>query len=80
MSKLAILGGSPVRENEIPWVPTTGEEELNAVVDVMRDGHLSAFLANSGEEFLGGPRVREMEAAFCERFKAKYAIAVNSAV
>lgn len=79
MSKLAILGGSPVRENEIPWVPTTGEEELNAVVDVMRDGHLSAFLANSGEAFLGGPRVREMEAAFCERFKAKYAIAVNSA-
>ena len=37
MSKLAILGGSPVRENEIPWVPTTGEEELNAVFAIFKD-------------------------------------------
>lgn len=79
MSELAILGGNPVREEEIPWVPTTGEEEINAVRDVMVDGHLSAFLAGSGEGFLGGPRVREMEEAFCTRFKAKNAIAVNSA-
>lgn len=79
MSELAILGGTPVREREIPWVPTTGVEEINAVREVMEDGHLSAFLANSGEGFLGGPRVREMEAAFCKRFKAKNAIAVNSA-
>lgn len=79
MSELAILGGKPVRETGIPWVPTTGDEELNAVIDVMRQGSLSAFLANSGAKFLGGPKVKEAEEAFCQRFRATYAIAVNSA-
>lgn len=79
MSDLAILGGKPVREKEIPWVPTTGEEEIKAVNEVMKNGRLSLFLANSGDGFLGGPKVMEMECAFCKRFSSKYAIGVNSA-
>ena len=79
MNKCAILGGMPVRENPIPWTSTMGDEETNAVVDVMKSGCLSAFLANAGDKFLGGPKVKEIEAAFCKRFGSKYAISVNSA-
>ena len=79
MSKCAILGGTPVRETPIPWTSTMGEEERIAVDEVMKSGTLSAFLANSGEKFLGGPKVKELENAFCKRFKSKYAITVNSA-
>lgn len=79
MDKLAIFGGNPVRKEAIPWVPTTGEEELKAVTEVMKNGNLSTFLANSGEKFLGGPKVRDLEGAFCKRFKSNYAVSVNSA-
>jgi len=79
MSKSAILGGTPVREEVIPWTNTMGKEEADAVSQVMESGVLSAFLANSGEKFLGGPKVREIEKNFCERFHTKYAISVNSA-
>ncbi len=79
MSKCAILGGDPIREHEIPWGNTMGDEELNAVTKVMKSGSLSAFLADAGEKFLGGPKVRELEQDFCNRFHGKYAISVNSA-
>lgn len=77
--KPALLGGKPVRTSAIPWTSTMGDEELHAVVEVMKSGTLSAFLANSGEKFLGGARVKELENAFCRRFGAKHSISVNSA-
>ncbi|MCR5793651.1 MAG: DegT/DnrJ/EryC1/StrS family aminotransferase [Lachnospiraceae bacterium] len=79
MNKCAVLGGTPVRENAIPWVNTMDDSELNAVIEVMKSGNLSAFLANSGEKFCGGEKVRELELNFCKRFKVKHAISVNSA-
>lgn len=79
MDKAAILGGKPVRESVIPWTSTIGEEESNAVSEVMKSGILSAFIANSGEMFYGGPKVKELEEAFCKRFQTKHAITVNSA-
>ncbi len=79
MSKCAILGGEPVRDNPIPWMSTMGEAERKAVDDVMESGCLSAFLANSGDKFLGGPKVKEIEKDFCDRFHSKFAISVNSA-
>ena len=79
MSKCAILGGKPVREKAIPWVGTMGKEEIEAVLEVMDTGVLSDFLANSGDKFLGGRKVKELEAAFAERFHSKHAISVNSA-
>lgn len=79
MAKCAILGGNPVRETPIPWKSTMGEEETNAVIGVMKSGILSAFIANSGDKFYGGPQVKEIEEAFCKRFGSKHAISVNSA-
>ena len=79
MSRSAILGGKPVRNEAIPWANTMGEEELNAVINVMKSGCLSAFIANSGEKFYGGPKVKELEDNFCARFGSKHAISVNSA-
>lgn len=79
MSKCAILGGKPVRQTAIPWTSTMGEEESNAVMEVMKSGVLSAFIANSGNKFYGGPKVKEIEQAFCKRFGSKHAISVNSA-
>jgi len=79
MSKLAFLGGNPVREKSIPWMNTMGKEELDAVINVMKSGTLSAFLGKAGNGFLGGPKVLELEEAFAQRFNVKHAISVNSA-
>lgn len=79
MSKLALLGGLPVRDKAIPWTNTMGEEEKAAVVKVMESGNLSAFLGRAGTGFLGGPRVQEIEQLFAKKFGARYGISVNSA-
>lgn len=79
MSQLAILGGTPIRKSAIPWMNTMGEEEKNAVLEVMESGNLSAFLGRAGSGFLGGPRVQEIEQRFADKFGAKYAVSVNSA-
>jgi dTDP-4-amino-4,6-dideoxygalactose transaminase len=79
MSKLALLGGEPVRNSPIPWVSTMGVEETAAVLSVMESGNISAFIGRAGAGFLGGPKVKEIEQAFSEKFGAKYAVSVNSA-
>ena len=79
MSKVALLGGSPIRETAIPWTNTMGEEEKAAVVKVMDSGNLSAFMGRAGAGFLGGSKVKEIEQMFADKFGAKYGIAVNSA-
>jgi len=77
--KLAILGGEPVRKKPFPPYPVIGEEEIAAVNDVMKRGHLSSFAASTGPEFLGGRKIREFEEKFAEYHGVDYAIAVNSA-
>lgn len=79
MSKLALLGGLPVHEHPIPWVNTMGEEETAAVLAVMESGCLSAYYGREGDNFLGGPKVREIEHAFAEKVHTNFAISVNSA-
>ena len=75
---LAIHGGKPVRRLPMPPRPPYGIAERNAANSVVASGNLSGFLANPGEAFLGGPKVRDLEAAFCEKFGVKYAVAMNS--
>lgn len=75
----ALLGGKPIREAAIPWVSTMGNEEREAVDEVMRTGVLSAYLGKAGDGFLGGSKVKEIEADYVKRFRANYAISVNSA-
>ncbi|NHN33881.1 DegT/DnrJ/EryC1/StrS family aminotransferase [Paenibacillus agricola] len=79
MSKLALLGGNPVREASIPWVNTMGSEETEAVLAVMNSGCLSAYYGRAGDKFLGGPKVLEMEQVFAQKFGSRFAISVNSA-
>lgn len=78
--KLAINGGTPVREREnfFPSQETIGEEEKNAVMDVMNDGILSHYRGNYIPAFRGGPQVKAFEREWCEKFRTEYAIAVNS--
>ncbi|MCR8632376.1 DegT/DnrJ/EryC1/StrS family aminotransferase [Paenibacillus radicis (ex Xue et al. 2023)] len=79
MSELALFGGKPIRNRPHPWVNTMGEEEINAVNGVMKSGIVSAFLGRSGEGFLGGPKVQEIENCFSTKFGTEFAISVNSA-
>ena len=51
--------------------PQIGEEEIEAVIKVLKSGTLTSGLGN-------GPNVVKFEKAFAEFVKSKYAIAVNS--
>jgi dTDP-4-amino-4,6-dideoxygalactose transaminase len=79
LSKLALLGGTPVREKLFPAYEVIGEEEKVAVAKVMDTGVLSKYLGAQHEDFMGGPQVRAFEEEWAEAFQAKYAFAVNSA-
>ncbi len=79
MSKLALLGGKPVIAKPLPPYPSMGKREEDAVRDVVRSGVLSGFFGSPGPEFLGGPKVRALEAAWAKRYGVKHAVSVNSA-
>lgn len=79
MTALALHGGAPVRRLPMPPRPPYGLAERNAANEVVASGQLSGFLGEPGDAFLGGPRVRALEEAWCEKFGVKHAIAMNSA-
>ena len=67
-SRLAIDGGRPVRATLLPYAtPQIGDDEIAAVVDVLRSGWLTT-----------GPKVGEFEAAFARATNSAEAIAVSS--
>jgi perosamine synthetase len=78
MSKLAIFGGSPVRQNLFPAYNTMGEEEVEAVSKVIRGGVLSKYLGCWDPDFFGGPVVQEFEKKWAEKNQSKFAVSVNS--
>ncbi|TFW18188.1 DegT/DnrJ/EryC1/StrS family aminotransferase [Massilia arenosa] len=78
MKNLAIAGGSPVRTAAFTGRRTMGEEEKRAVCEVMDSDNLSAFFGSPGDQWLGGPRVKEFERKWAERYGFKHAISVNS--
>ncbi len=59
---LAISGGSPVRREAFRPQNTIGAEERAAVLEVLDSGVLSGFVADWGDEFFGGQRVRSLRA------------------
>ena len=77
-SKLALLGGALVNTEPWPVTNTIGEEEKRAVLEVLDSGLLSGFKAVPGDDFYGGPKVRELERAWAEYFGAPYAVSFNS--
>ncbi len=79
MTKLALHGGVPAINGFLPPYCSIGEEEFEAVAAVMRSGCLSDYYGSLGDHFLGGPKVRELEEAWSDRFRCSHAIAVNSA-
>lgn len=75
IEKLALDGGQPVVPEHLvahDWerYRIATEEEIEAVVKVMRSGHLSIALP------IGLPQSEALEKAFCEWTGAKYALAV----
>ena len=78
MSKLALLGGKPVRTKPFPAYAVIGEEEKRAVASVLDSGILSRYLGSWGPDFYGGPEVQAFEAEWAAGVKAKHAIAMNS--
>jgi perosamine synthetase len=68
MEKLAIYGGKPVSEKEIPIAkPVFIEETVRDISEVLRSGHL-----------IQGPKTAKFEEEFKKRVGAKYAYAVSS--
>lgn len=66
--KPAALGGNPVRKTPLRFgVPTIRQDEINAVIDVLKSGWIST-----------GPKNREFEERFKSYTGAKNAIAVSS--
>lgn len=78
-SKLALHGGTPVLKRPLPAPYLIGKREINAAVKVLKEGPLSDFVGAPGKYFLGGERVRSLEAAFKKKFKVRYAVSFNSA-
>jgi perosamine synthetase len=79
MSQLAIFGGPKAVPQALRPYRSIGEEEKQAVADVIDSGCLSGFYGSWGPEFLGGPKVREFESAWAARFHSRHAVSVNSA-
>ncbi len=79
MSVLAILGGDKIRKNPFPASPVIGKEERKHVNEVLDSGKLSGFVAQLGDHFLGGPKVKALEGLFQEYFDVPYAVSANSA-
>ncbi len=79
MKQLAINGGPKVRTELFPSQDTFDWHEYNAVTKTMYDGRLSSYRANWTKDFYGGPKIKELEKAWSNKFGSKYSIAVNSA-
>lgn len=77
-SNLAIFGGQPLRTKLFEAYNTIGEEEVNAVSNVLRSGILSKYLGCWHEDFYGGDVVQEFEKVWAEKNESKHAISVNS--
>ena len=79
MKQLAINGGPKVRTELFPSQNTFDNYELIAAMKTINTGRLSNYRANWTEDFYGGPRIKELEKNWSNKFGSKYSIAVNSA-
>lgn len=78
-NKLAMHGGTPVREKLYPFHITTGIEEKEAAIRVLDGGILSDYEGSNNQWFLGGPEVKDFEREWADYFDVRHAISVNSA-
>ena len=73
-SNLVLLGGKPVREAPLPPVPIVGEEEKQALLEVLESRTFSASHSN----IRGSIKTQQFEEEFAARFGIRHAISVNS--
>lgn len=78
MSKLAILGGNPVRRQDFPNRVSMGEAEKKAALRVLDSDVLSGFVGAPGKFFNGGQEVVDFERIWAQAYGFKHAISVNS--
>ncbi len=78
LEKLALFGGLPTISESFPRYNSIGDEEIDAVVAVMRTGVLSRYLGCWDPDFYGGDQVRAFEGAWASHFGSHHAVAVNS--
>ena len=78
MSKLAILGGKPIRTQMFPNRKSMGIEEKNAAIRVLDSDILSGFIGAYGKFFNGGTEVKNFEHLWADKYKSKHAISMNS--
>lgn len=68
MEKLAIFGGTPVRDKAVSYGKQCIEQDdIDAVVNTLKSDYLTC-----------GPKIEEMERKLCEVTGAKYAVAVSN--
>lgn len=68
-----------IRKKPFPKHPVIGAEEKKGVLEVLKSGALSGFIAKAGDFFLGGPKVKTFEKLLCRYFNVPFAMTVNSA-
>jgi dTDP-4-amino-4,6-dideoxygalactose transaminase len=76
---LAIHGGPPAVTRPLRPYSGIGDEEIDAVTEVLRNGELSGFLGAWSDRFSGGAQVRALEREWAECFRTRHAVSVNSA-
>ena len=57
---------------------TIEPSDINKVVKLLKKENLSGFNAGPGDSFYGGENVKALEKQFCDYFRCKHAISVNS--
>jgi perosamine synthetase len=78
MSKLALLGGIPIRTKEFPNRVSMGIEEKQAALRVLDSDILSGFVGAAGKFFNGGKEVVDFENLWAKTYGFRNAISVNS--
>jgi perosamine synthetase len=78
VSRLALLGGTPVRTKEFAVRVTMGAAEKAAAMRVLDADSLSEFVGAPGEYFNGGKEVRGFEALWCRMYGFRHGVAMNS--
>jgi dTDP-4-amino-4,6-dideoxygalactose transaminase len=78
-SNLAVLGGTPVRQNAYPARSCFDDEERSAALRALDSGVLSGFVGTPGEHHYGGPEVRALETCWRGLGGYRDVVSVNSA-
>lgn len=78
MSKLAILGGDPIRSYDFLNRKSMGKDEIEAAVKVLESDILSGFVGAAGNFFNGGLEVKKFESIWSNHYNFKHAISINS--